>query len=72
MTDVDLPDSQAQLVADLQDADAPQVMIEKAEALQYHDYQSDLAFPKMALVRDCRQYRLHDIAKNAMGGRYDP
>jgi len=67
-----LPDSQQSLVDDLEAADAPDWVVNKAESLHYHDYESPLPFPKVALVEDLKELGLHEIAKDAMHGRYDP
>lgn len=46
-------------------------MIEKALGMQYDDYKSKSAFPKVDLVRDAEQLGLTQISRNTQLGRYD-
>lgn len=68
----DLDESQRRLYEDLQDAGAPDAMLECVRLGVYHDYKSDLPMPKYRLVADCKTAGLDDIARRAMHeGRYD-
>jgi len=68
---LDLPESQVQLVKDLQAAGAPQDMISRVGAGIYHDFVSPLPMPKHQLVADAQAHELHEIAERAKRGDYD-
>lgn len=55
----------------LTEARAPLRMIERARAGYYGDYSSPLALPITALVRDCEDLGLHDVARRAAHGEFD-
>jgi len=69
---LDLPESQGQLVKDLQAAGAPDDMISRTGAGLYHDYVSPHPMPKHLLVVDAKANDLEEIAQRAMQGYYDP
>jgi len=69
---LDLPASQEQLVKDLKAAGAPDEMVSKVGAGAYHDYVSPHPMPKHLLVMDAKANDLHEIAKRAKDGHYDP
>jgi len=69
---LDLPESQGQLVKDLQAAGAPDDMISRTGAGLYHDYVSPHPMPKHLLVGDAKANDLEEIAQRAMQGHYDP
>jgi len=69
---LDLPESQAQLVKDLQAAGAPDDMISRVGAGLYHDYVSPHPMPKHLLVGDAKAAGLEEIAHRAQRGHYDP
>ena len=66
-----LPESQQQLVNDLEASGAPARMIEKTRKGWYHDYVSEHPFPKALLVNDAQQNGLIEIARRARSGDYD-
>jgi len=68
---LDLPESQAQLVRDLQAAGAPDQLISRTGAGVYHDYVSPLPMPKHQLVVDAEAHGLEEIAHRAKRGDYD-
>jgi len=55
----------------LTDAGAPQSMINKARAGYYDDFESTIATPIIALVKDCQSAGLNDLAQRAMSGDFD-
>lgn len=59
------------LAAALQEAGAPDRMIKSALAGVYDDFLSDLIFPIKALVKDCLDLGLTDIANRATDGEFD-
>jgi len=69
---LDLPESQAQLVKDLQAAGAPDDLISRVGAGLYHDYVSPHPMPKHLLVGDAKAAGLEEIAHRAQQGHYDP
>jgi len=69
---LDLPESQTQLVKDLQAAGAPDDLISRVGAGLYHDYVSPHPMPKHLLVGDAKAAGLEEIAQRAMQGQYDP
>jgi hypothetical protein len=69
---LDLPDSQAQLVTDIEAAGGPDDMIARVGAGIFHDYVSPVPMPKQVLVSDAKAHGLEEIARRAMEGRYDP
>ena len=68
----DLPESQAQLVRDLDAAGAPEVMVVRTGLGHYHDYVSEHPSPKHLLVHHCQQHGLDEIVARAKQGAYDP
>lgn len=44
---------------------------QRAKRGDYHDYDSDLATPKMELVRDLRAAGFDDLAEKTIDGAYD-
>jgi len=68
---LDLPESQAQLVKDLQAAGAPDDMISRVGAGVYHDYVSPMPMPKHQLIADAQAHGLEEIAHRAKRGDYD-
>ena len=68
---LDLPESQAQLIRDLQAAGAPDAMIARGGAGVYHDYVSTLPMPKHQLVADAQAHDMPEIAHRAKRGDYD-
>lgn len=69
---LDLPESQEQLIRDLDAAGAPKDMISRVGAGLYHDYVSPHPMPKHLLVGDAKANGLQEIADRAMQGHYDP
>lgn len=59
------------LVQDLRAAQAPQRMIDLAEAGYYDDYLSEIATPIIQLVIDATHAGLSEIAEAAKSGQYD-
>lgn len=68
---LDLPESQAQLVRDLNAAGAPDSLISKTAAGAYHDYVSPFPMPKHQLIMDAQAHDLDEIAQRAQQGHYD-
>lgn len=53
-------------------ADKYSKIIEKAKALTYHDFKSDLVSPKLELVKDLDSFpELNEIREAVMRGDYD-
>jgi hypothetical protein len=46
-------------------------ILKRAEAGHYHDFDTMLAAPKMALVEDLRAAGFGDLADKTIGGAYD-
>ncbi len=59
------------LEAALVNAGAPDSMIRKAQVGYYDDFESTIATPIAALVFDCREAGLNDLAARAMDGDFD-
>lgn len=59
------------LIHDLEEANAPEEMIQNARDGLYHDFKSDHPAPKHALLTHCTVEGLHDIASEAINGTYD-
>lgn len=59
------------LAAALTDANAPSHMVKAALRGAYDDVLSNSPTPIMDLVRDCKRYRLFDLAKRAIAGEFD-
>lgn len=59
------------LVAALTNANAPQSMINKAQAGYYDDFESTIATPIQSLVIDLRNAGLNELAARAMDGDFD-
>lgn len=59
------------LADDLHAANAPADMVIRARSGHYDDYDSPLATPIVALVKDCRRHGLYRIARLAKEGHYD-
>jgi hypothetical protein len=56
----------------LREANAPDVMIEKALNGEYDDFEAvDTATPIIDLVNACRAFGLDALARRAMGGEFD-
>lgn len=55
----------------LEEAGAPESMIEAARAGIYDDFKSPLARPITTLVRACQKAGLIDLAHRAMNGEFD-
>lgn len=68
----DLPESQQQLMDDLDASGAPAWMVEKTRTGWYHDYVSEHPMPKALLVHDAQESGLQEIADRAKRGDYDP
>lgn len=68
----DLPESQEQLLADLNASGAPEEMQKNVLRGLYHDYVSEHPMPKMLLVNHCRDADLPEVARRTKEGRYDP
>lgn len=65
---------QALLAADLErkprDTFRDELLV-NVRANRYHDFKSDVAMPKVALVQDLLRYGYRDLAHKAMRGEYD-
>jgi hypothetical protein len=48
-----------------------QIVIDKAIAGEYHDYQSPFAVPKLTCVTDLEKLELYDLAKRVKQGEFD-
>ena len=55
----------------LEEAKAPQVMIDAARRGRYDDFKSESATPIVDLVHDLKNVGLQDLAKRAMCGEFD-
>lgn len=55
----------------LTEAGAPQSMVDAARRGHYDDFESDVTFPIMTLVRDCEAAGLLGIADRAKDGEFD-
>lgn len=59
------------LMTALTNANAPEDMVNKARVGYYDDFESTIATPIAALVADCRDAGLNDLACRAMSGDFD-
>lgn len=63
--------STEKLVAALREARAPAALVARAEAGEFHDFDSQSATPIIDLVNICRTYGLHSIVSRAISGEFD-